>query len=199
MSVEDFQFTDNESIDNSLIKRDVLERYHQQGALYWKYYFFSKKNNNCHQTCKKYLEFQLTLGKNRVDFKRNDVDSNVDEHIRLMSFAFAHAFSIATISTRGGMDLEQNKYVGLLSSKKRISTSSKEGDLIPYFDKVDKTWEGKRRSSLSRIIFDNHQPLANGGKIKGQKPLEHLFAVWKKNLKSKKLRFSIKPQNIRFL
>ena len=32
MSLGDFQLLDNESIDNSIIKRDVLKVYHQQGA-----------------------------------------------------------------------------------------------------------------------------------------------------------------------
>ena len=33
MSLEDFQLIDNEPIDNSIIKRDYLKIYHQQGAL----------------------------------------------------------------------------------------------------------------------------------------------------------------------
>ena len=32
MSLEDFQLLDNEAIDNSIIKRDFLKVYHQQGA-----------------------------------------------------------------------------------------------------------------------------------------------------------------------
>ena len=33
MSLEDFQLIDNEPIDNSIIKREFLRIYHQQGAL----------------------------------------------------------------------------------------------------------------------------------------------------------------------
>ena len=32
MSLEDFQFLDNEPLDNSIIKRDFTKIYHQQGA-----------------------------------------------------------------------------------------------------------------------------------------------------------------------
>ena len=32
MSLEDFQLIDNEPIDNSIIKREYLKIYHQQGA-----------------------------------------------------------------------------------------------------------------------------------------------------------------------
>ena len=32
MSLEDFQLIDNEPIDNSIIKRDFIKLYHQQGA-----------------------------------------------------------------------------------------------------------------------------------------------------------------------
>ena len=32
MSLEDFQILDNEPFDNSIIKRDILKSYHQQGA-----------------------------------------------------------------------------------------------------------------------------------------------------------------------
>ena len=32
MSLEDFQLIDNESIDDSIVKRDYTKVYHQQGA-----------------------------------------------------------------------------------------------------------------------------------------------------------------------
>ena len=33
MSLEDFQFIDNEPIDNSIVKRDSTKVYHQQGQI----------------------------------------------------------------------------------------------------------------------------------------------------------------------
>ena len=54
MSSEDFQLIDNESIDNSIKKRDYLKTYHQQGALLnapdLNVEFIYGENNNYHQS-----------------------------------------------------------------------------------------------------------------------------------------------------
>ena len=53
MSFEDFQLIDNESIDSRIKKRDILKRFHQQGALLnqsdQNIQFNSGENNNYHQ------------------------------------------------------------------------------------------------------------------------------------------------------
>ena len=53
MSLEDFQLIDNEPIDNSIIKRDFIKVYHQQGAQLidpdQNIEFIFGENNNYHQ------------------------------------------------------------------------------------------------------------------------------------------------------
>ena len=53
MSSEDFQLLDNEPFDNSIIKRDFLKKYHQQGAQLnysdQNIEFIFGNNNNYHQ------------------------------------------------------------------------------------------------------------------------------------------------------
>ena len=64
MSLEDFQLLDNESIDNSLIKRDVMKKYHQQGAQLndpdQNIEFIFGDNNIYHQIGNSYLQFDIS-------------------------------------------------------------------------------------------------------------------------------------------
>ena len=67
MSLEDFQLLDNEPIDNSIIKRDFLKVYHQQGAQLnqsdQNIEFIFGENSNYHQIGNAYLEFDITVRK----------------------------------------------------------------------------------------------------------------------------------------
>ena len=67
MSIEDFQFLDNEPFDNSITKRDFTKIYHQQGAQLdqsdYNIEFFFGENNNYHQIGNGYLEFNSTVRK----------------------------------------------------------------------------------------------------------------------------------------
>ena len=51
MSLEDFQLLDNEPFDNSIIKKDFLKVYHQQGA----------QLNNADQNCEFFLVKIITI------------------------------------------------------------------------------------------------------------------------------------------
>ena len=65
--------------------------------------------------------------------------------------------------------VDKNKYVGPISTIMRVLTS-KDGDLISYFDKNDDTLKG--------MLINNHDE-PNKGKIVGQLPLEHIFGFCK--------------------
>ena len=78
MSLEDFQLLDNESFDNSIIKRDFLKIYHQQGAQLndsdQNIKFIFGENNNYHQIGNAYLEFDITVRPQNVltNYAEND-------------------------------------------------------------------------------------------------------------------------------
>ena len=67
MSLENFQFLDNEPIDNGIIKRDFLKVYHQQGAQLnqsdQNIEINFAENNKYHQIDNGYLEFDIRVGK----------------------------------------------------------------------------------------------------------------------------------------
>ena len=67
--------------------------------------------------------------------------------------------------------------------------TSKDGDLMFYFDKINETEAGIDNSSLKQIIINNYTVVgttaevgageAIKGKINGQLPLEHIFGFCK--------------------
>ena len=137
MSLEDFQLIDNEPIDNSIIKRDFIKVYHQQGAQLndpdQNIEFIFGENNNYYQIGNSYLQFDKTVRKaDNADF---DVTNNVatNEVIRLVNNAFAHCFKEGVIQTTVGMELENIKFLGQVSTIMRALTN-KDGDLLSHFD-----------------------------------------------------------------
>ena len=134
MSLEDFQLIDNEPIDNSIVKRDFTKVYHQSGANLndsnQNVEFIFGENNNYHQIGNGYLEFDITIRK-VTDPPTNF--TNADQ-IRLINNAFAFCFTQATLTTTDGMDIEDIKYVGQVSTIMRLLTS-KDSDLSSYFDR----------------------------------------------------------------
>ena len=76
MSLEDFQFLDNEPIDNSIIKRGFTKIYHTQGDQLnqsdQKIDFIFGENNNYHQIGNAYVEFNFTVRKNDDTIFHND-------------------------------------------------------------------------------------------------------------------------------
>ena len=88
MSLENFQLLENEQIDNSIIKRDFVKVYHQQGAQLndpdQNIEFIFGENNIYHQIGTSYLQFDITVRKSdNANFNvSNDVATN--EVIRLV-------------------------------------------------------------------------------------------------------------------
>ena len=99
--------------------------------------------------------------------------------------AFAYVFQAARLST-STTGLEHNKYVGQISTIKRV-VSSKDGNLLSHFDNINEeiganeaaTSDNIRSTSLNKMLNTNHEAYADQGKIKGQLPLEHIFGFCK--------------------
>ena len=85
-------------------------------------HFFFGANFKNYEIGNGYLELNKTLKLKGGDFN-NIVVGNVVETIRLVNKAFAYALSKATISTTRGEEIEQNKYVGHVSTIMRLLTS----------------------------------------------------------------------------
>ena len=175
MSLEDFQLIDDERIDDSIVKRDYTKVYHQSGANLndsnQNVEFIFGENNNYYQIDNAYLEFDITIRK-AVEAPNNPILVDGDQ-IRLINNAFAYCFSQATLSTTGGMDIEDIEYVGQVSTIMRLITS-KDSDLSSYFDKNGESVINNN-NSLKKILINNHDVAANKGKIKGRLALEHIF------------------------
>ena len=97
--------------------------------------------------------------------------------IRLVNNAFAYTIHDARISTSSGVEIEQNKFVGPVSTIMRLTTQ-KDGDLSSYFDIIDESEAGIDNSSLKQILINNHSE-ANRGIIRGHLPLEYIFGFAK--------------------
>ena len=85
-------------------------------------------------------------------------------------------FKHASISTTSGSEIEINKYPGPTSTMMRVLTS-KDGDIISYFDKINEP--NINDTTLKQRLINNHTVAANKGKITGQLPLEHIFGFCK--------------------
>ena len=179
MSLEDFQLIDNEPIDNSIVKKDYAKVYHHQGANLndsnQNVEFIFGENNNYHQIGNAYLEIDITIRK-VVAAGADPNFANADQ-IRLIIKAFAYCFTQATLTTTGGMDIEDIKYVGQVSTIMRLLTS-KDGDLSSYFDKNGEAVINDN-NPLKKVLINNHAVDANKGKIKGHLALEHIFGFCK--------------------
>ena len=90
-------------------------------------YFVFGENKVYHQIGNGHLEFDITV----QDTAGNFADASV---IRLVKKSYAFFFKQATLATTGGMDLEDIKYVGQVSTIMRLLTS-KDSYLSSCFDK----------------------------------------------------------------
>ena len=176
MSAEDFQLIDNSKIDDSIIKRDFIKIYHQSGAnvdaenSQIKFYF--GENHNFIQVGNGYLEFDIRVRRaNGNAFAIGLAPGN--DIIRLVNNAFAYTIHDARISTPAGVEIEQNKYVGPISTIMRLVTQ-KDGDLSTYFDIINESEDEINNTSLRQILIDNHSE-ANRGLLRGHLPLEFIF------------------------
>ena len=165
MSLGNFQLIDNEPIDNSIIKKDHIKVYHQQGAQLKDpdqiIEFIFGENSNYHQIGNSYLQFDITVQDPTAGF-------NANAEIRLVKNAFAHCFKERVISTTGGMEIENIKFLGQVSIIMR-SLTSKDGDLSTHFDNFNNgdTNAAINNTSSKQLLIDNHSVPINCGKIKG--------------------------------
>ena len=134
MSLEDFQFLDNEQIDNSNVKRDFTKIYHPQGDQLNKSDQYNElvfsEINNYHQIGNSYLEFNITVRKN------DDTNFHYDEPVRLVNNNFDFFKKRSTLGTTIGGEFEFNKFCGQVSTIVRV-ISNKDGDLLSQFDNID--------------------------------------------------------------
>ena len=118
MSFEEFQFLDNESIDNSIIKRDFTKIYHRQGDqlnqsdqniefMFGESFIYHQIGNSC-------LEFNITVLKN------DDTYFHYDDPVRLVINGFAFCFKEARLGTTIGGYIEINNCCGQVSTILRV-------------------------------------------------------------------------------
>ena len=93
---------DDEPFDNSIIRRDFLKIYHQQGALLnqsdQNVEFIFGENNIYHQVGNSYLEFGITIRRaDNANFTNNS-------SIRLTNNAFAYCLKEARLGVTSGSD-----------------------------------------------------------------------------------------------
>ena len=139
--------------------------------------FIFSENNIYHQVGNSHLGFDITVRKadgNSFHFTDNPATNEVK---RLVNNAFAYCFEEATLATTGGMENEQAKFLGQVSTIIRALTIKKI-DLLSFFDIYDETEAGNNNTSLKQMLIKDHTD-ANKGKIKGKLPLEHIFGFCK--------------------
>ena len=186
MSLEDFQLLENESIDNSIIKRDFTKIYHRQSDQLnqsdQNIEFIFGENSNYHQTGNAYLEFNIAV-------RRNDTTKfHNDDPVRLVNNAFAFCFKDARLSTSLGSDIEINKFCGQISTIMRV-ISNKGGDLLSQFDNIKENDipilnrladlpVQIRDTPHQKMLINNHTDV-NKGKTKRHLYLEDIFGFCK--------------------
>ena len=134
MSLEDFQFLDNERFDNSIIKRVFLKLYHRQGAQLnqsdQNIELISGENNKYYQIGNANLEFDITVQ------KYDTTNSHIDDPIRLVIKAFTFCFEEIRLSTTIVSDIEHNKLCCQITIIMKV-ISIKDGDLLSQFDAIN--------------------------------------------------------------
>ena len=81
-----------------------------------------------------------------------------------------------TVSTTRSDEIDQNKYAGHVSSTLRLLTS-KDGYIFPSIDKIDETRDAIKISSINIKLIDNHEQVADSGKVKSLLPLEFFWIL----------------------
>ena len=122
-----------------------------------------------------YLEYDIKIRKDKND--NFSITAPGHDIIRLVKNAFAYTVHEARISTSSGVEIEQNKIVGPVSTKMRLVTQ-KDVDLSTYFGITDEIEDGIDRSSLKQI-FINYETADNRGIIRGHPTLENFFGFCK--------------------
>ena len=134
LSLEDFQFLDNEPLDNIIIERGYTKVYHRQrnqlNQSDQNIEFIFGENNNYHQIGNAYLEINITVRKN------DDKNLHYDDPVRLVNNGFAFCFKEARLSTTIGSDIKITKFCGQLSTNMGV-ISNKDVDFLSQFDKIN--------------------------------------------------------------
>ena len=122
MSAVYFQLVDDEKNDDSIIKWDFIKIYFQSGAdgniENSNLKFFFGENINFIQVGVGYIEFDIKIREDNNDnFSFTEPGRDI---FRLVKNAFTDTFHDARISTSSGVENEQNKYVGPISTIKRL-------------------------------------------------------------------------------
>ena len=134
MSLEGFKLLDNESFDNSNIKRDFTKIYHQQGAQInqsdQNIEFIFGENHTYHQIGNGYIEFIITVRKN------DSTNFHIEDPIRLVNKGYAFCFKEVRLSTTTGSDIEHKKFCGQISTIMKV-LSNKGDDLLSQFGNIN--------------------------------------------------------------
>ena len=134
MSLEDFELIDNEPFVNSIIQRDPIKVYHQQGAQLnqsdQNIEFNSGENNNYHQIGNGYLEFNITVR------KTDTTNFHIEDPIPLVNNGYAFCFKEARLSTTIGSDIEHNKLCGQVSTIMKV-ISNKDDVLLSQLGNIN--------------------------------------------------------------
>ena len=122
------------------------------------------EHSNCIQKGHPYLEIEIKSRKadNTIFIVATD---NANKFIKIVYNAFAITIHDARISTTTGTISEQNKFVGPISTIKRLLTQ-RDGDLSANFDQNDESEDEINFSSLKQILITNHTE-ANRGVLGG--------------------------------
>ena len=186
MSLEDFQFLDNEPFDNSTIKRDFTKKYLQQGAQLnhsdQSIEFFFDENNNYHQICNGYIEFNITV------LKHDTINFLNEDPIRLVNNGYAFCFKEARLDTNVGSDIQHNKFCVQVSTFMKV-ISIEDDDLlsqianfiendIPLNERLADLPPQITSTPHQKTLIDNHTD-PNKGKIKGYSFVEDIFGFGK--------------------
>ena len=118
------------------------------------------------------MEFDIRVRRDNGD-PLNIGFAPAGDTIRLVNSDFAYTVHDARISTSAGVEIEQNKYVGRISTILRLVTE-KDGDLSTYFDISDENENEINHSSFKKVLIGNHTE-ANGGLFRGHLPVEYIF------------------------
>ena len=186
MSLDDFQLLNNEPFDESIIERDYLKTYHQQGAQFnqsdQNIEFIFGENSNYHRIGNGYLEFDRTVRKNDGTY------FHYDDPVRLVNNGFAFCFKETRLSTTLGSDLEHNTFCGQVSTIMKV-ISNKDGNLSSQFGNIiendipvperlaDLPPQNESTPHQKRLINNHTDP--NKGKIRRYLYLEDIFGFCK--------------------
>ena len=96
----------------------------------------------------------------------------------MVNNGLAYIFQEGRISTFAGIEIEDNKSLGKVSTILRL-LKRKDGGLSSYSYRIDETEAGINSSSLKQFLIDSNTNEDNKRKIRANLPLEHIFGFCK--------------------